>query len=192
MFRHRFSSTSPAVQHGKISLWISVPLGTIAAIVILYLLFANTLLKTLATNALTDATGAEVNIDAVEHGIFPFSLTLNRLQATDNNNPIRNKLEIAMLKADVDFMPLLNKKLIVNELIAQDVEFDTERESAGAVYNQADAQASNFAFPTLADLPSVDEILEKSPLKTTAAVAEAQKVVQQYKKTHTRQLCNFA
>nr|WP_297349585.1 TIGR03545 family protein [uncultured Glaciecola sp.] len=180
MFKHRFSTKSQVTQQGRLSLWLSIPLGTIAGIFILYFLFANTLLKTLATNALGDASGAEVNIDSIEHGVFPFSLTLNRLQATDNNNPSRNRLEVARVKADVDFIPLLNKKLIVNELIVQDVEFDTQRESAGAVYVQPDAQASNFAFPTLSDLPSVDQILEKSPLKTTAAVAEAQKVVQQY------------
>ena len=180
MSKHRFSIKSPTAQHGGLSLWLSIPLGTIAVVVILYFLFANSLLKTLAANALGDASGAEVNIDSVEHSIFPFSLTLTRLQATDNANPIRNRLEVAKVKADVDFMPLLNKKLIVKELIVQNVEFDTQRQSAGAVYVQPDSQASSFAFPTLADLPSVDQILEKSPLKTAAAVAEAQKVVQQY------------
>lgn len=181
MFRHRLSSLSKATQHGKISLLISIPLGAVAVVVTLYLLFANTVFKSLAQNALGDASGAEVNIQSVDHSFFPFGLTLSRLQATDNVNPKRNKVEIAMLKADVDFMPLLNKKLIVNELIVQDVEFDTKRANAGAVYVQPDAQASNFAFPTLADLPSVDEVLAKSPLKTTAAVMEAQKVAEQYK-----------
>jgi len=181
MIRHRFYSVSKATQRGKISLWISIPLGGIALLVVFYLLFANSLFKSLAQSALGDASGAEVNIDSVDHSLFPFGLTLGRLQATDNVNPIRNKLEIAMIKADVDFMPLLNKKLIMNELIVQDVEFDTKRASAGEVYVQPDAQASNFAFPTLADLPSVDEILAKSPLKTTAAVVEAQQVVERYK-----------
>jgi uncharacterized protein (TIGR03545 family) len=180
MFKHRFSAKSLIAQQHHLSLWLSVPSGIIAVIVILYFLFANTLLKALAANALGHPSGAEVNIESVEHSIFPFNLTLIRLQATDNRNPIRNRLEVAKVKADVDFMPLLNNKLIVNELIVQDVEFDTQRESAGAVYLQPDAQASSFAFPTLADLPSVDQILKKSPLKTTAAVAEAQKVVQQY------------
>jgi uncharacterized protein (TIGR03545 family) len=182
MFRHRFSSKSPAAQQGRMSLWISVPLGTITIVTVFYLFFANTLLKTLAQNALGDASGAEVNIGAVEHRLFPFGLTLTRLQATDNANPLHNKIEIAMLKADVNFMPLLSKKLIIGDLIVQNVEFDTKRDSAGAIYVQPDAQTSSFAFPTLADLPSVDDILEKSPLKTTAAVAEAKRVFEQYKR----------
>jgi uncharacterized protein (TIGR03545 family) len=159
MFRHRFSSKSPAAQQGRMSLWISVPLGTITIVTVFYLFFANTLLKTLAQNALGDASGAEVNIGAVEHRLFPFGLTLTRLQATDNANPLHNKIEIAMLKADVNFMPLLSKKLIIGDLIVQNVEFDTKRDSAGAIYVQPDAQTSSFAFPTLADLPSVDDIL---------------------------------
>lgn len=182
MFRHRFSEKSPAAQRGRMSLWISVPLGTIAIVAISYLFFANIVLKTLAQNALGDASGAEVNIGAVEHRFFPFGLTLTRLQATDNRNSLHNKIEISMLKADVNFMPLLSKKLIIDNLIVQDVEFDTKRDSAGAIYVQPDAQTSSFAFPTLADLPSVDDILEKSPLKTTAAVAEAKRVLKQYKR----------
>jgi uncharacterized protein (TIGR03545 family) len=182
MFRHRFSSKSPAAQHGRMLLWISVPLGTITIVAVFYLLFANTLLKTLAQNALGDASGAEVNIGAVEHRFFPFGLTVTRLQATDKHNPLHNKIDIAMLKADVSFMPLLSKKLIIDALIVQDLEFDTKRDSAGAIYVQPDAQTSSFAFPTLADLPNVDDLLEKSPLKTTAAVADAKRVLEQYKR----------
>jgi uncharacterized protein (TIGR03545 family) len=181
MHRHFFFSRSFRTQQGKVSLWISLPLGLLALLVILYLLFANTLLKNMAQRALGEASGAEVNIDGVSHNLFPFGLTLTRLQATDNGNPMRNKLEVAKISADVDLMPLLNKKLIVNELTVQDVEFDTKRTGAGEVYVQPDGQASSFSFPNLEDLPSVDEILEKSPLKTTAAVVEAQQVLAQYK-----------
>jgi uncharacterized protein (TIGR03545 family) len=182
MHRYGFSLTSPtAQQQGKISLWLAIPLASIVIVFLAYFLFANTLLKSLAQSALGDASGAEVNIEEVSHTLFPFGLTLTHLQATDNANPIRNKLEVAKISADVDLMPLLNKKLIMDELIIQDLAFDTKRSAAGEVYVQPDAQASNFAFPTLEDLPSVDEILEKSPLKTTAAVAQAQEVVVKYK-----------
>ncbi|WP_412971951.1 TIGR03545 family protein [Glaciecola sp. MF2-115] len=182
MYRHGFySSSSTSLQQGKVSLWLSVPVGFIATIIILYFLFADTLLKSLAQDALGDASGAEVNIEEVSHTLFPFGLSLTHLQATDSANPIRNKVEVAKVSADVDLMPLLNKKLIVNELLIQDLEFDTKRSAAGEVYVQPDAQASSFAFPTLEDLPSVDELLEKSPLKTTAAVAQAQEVVTKYK-----------
>lgn len=181
MNRNRFFHLPPSAQFGKLSLWLSVPLATIALVVVLYFLFANTVLKSVAQSALGNASGAQVDIQELDHSLFPFGLTLTGLQATDNNNPLRNKLEIAKASADVDLMPLLNKKLIVEQLVMQDIEFDTKRSRAGEVYVQPDAQASNFAFPTLADLPSVDDVLAKSPLKTTAAVVEAQKVVAQYK-----------
>ncbi len=180
MRRHYFFKNLPSSQHGKISLWISIPLAVLALILALYFLFANTLLKSVAQNAFGDTSGAEVNIDKVDHSFFPFGITLTRLQATDNANPMRNKLEIASVKADVDLMPLINRKLIIEELLIQDLEFDTQRVTEGAIYMAPKEQASRFTFPTLEDLPSVDEILEKSPLKTTAAIAEAQKVLKQY------------
>ena len=172
--------SSPAIQQGKVKTWLLVPLGFIAILFVLYFLFANVLLKSLAQDALGNASGAQVNIDAVDHSLFPFGLSLTRIQATDNANPSRNKVEMGLVKADVDFFPLLNSKLIVEELIVQDVAFDTKRSSPGEVYVQPDAQASTFAFPTLEDLPSVDEVLASSPLKTTAAVAEAKLVVEKY------------
>jgi uncharacterized protein (TIGR03545 family) len=180
MRSHSFFKNLPSSQQGKISLWISIPLAALAIILALYFLFANTLLKSVAQNAFGDTSGAEVNIDNVEHSFFPFGITLTRLQATDNANPMRNKLEIASVKADVDLMPLFNRKLIIEELLIQDLEFDTQRITEGAIYMAPKEQVSRFTFPTLEDLPSVDEILEKSPLKTTAAVAEAQKVLKQY------------
>jgi uncharacterized protein (TIGR03545 family) len=155
-------------------------MGALLLVFIIYFLFANTLLRSITQNALGNASGVEVNIADVDHRFFPFGVTLTHLQATDNANPIRNKIEIASIKADVGLLPLLNKKLIIEELIVQDVEFNTHRTSMGDVYVVPDSQTSTFAFPSLEDLPSVDEVLEKSPLKTTAAVAEAKKVVERY------------
>jgi len=50
------------------------------------------------------------------------------------------------------------------------VEFDTERESAGAFIIKRMRKPQILLFPTLADLPSVDEIIRESHFKTTAAV----------------------
>ncbi|MBF7071854.1 TIGR03545 family protein [Glaciecola sp. MH2013] len=169
-------------QQGKVKTWLALPLGIVALLFVLYFLFANVLLKSLAQSALGNASGAEVNIDTVDHSLFPFGLTLNRIQATDNAQPSRNKVEITQVKADVDLLPLLNSKLIVEELIVQDLAFNTTRENPGEVYVQPDQQASPFAFPTLEDLPSVDEVLASSPLQTTAAVAQAKEVVDKYQK----------
>lgn len=178
-------------QQGKISLWILIPFTCLALVLILYFGFANTLLKNVAQSSLGQASGAEVNIDKVTHSIFPFGITLTQVQATDNANPMRNKLAISLVKADVKLMSLLDKKLIIEELIVQDIEFDTERENEGEVYIQPDAQTSSFVFPSLQDLPSVDEILAKSPLKTTAAVAEAKTVVERYQQPLSQQYASL-
>lgn len=166
-------------QMGKISLFILVPTVLFGAVILLYLLFANTILKNAAENGLGDSLGAEVNIDDLDHSLMPFGISIKRMQATDPSAPIRNKFEIASLAADVDLMPLLGGKVIVENLIVDDVAFGTTRQAPGEVYRKAE-KPSNFAFPTLEDLPSVDEVLENTPLKTTAAISNAKTVYEKY------------
>jgi len=164
---------------GKISLWLLIPSGIIALTLIVYILFANSILRGMAESAIGDAAGAEANIESVDHSIFPFGIALTKLQVTDNAAPSQNKIAFDYASADVDLMPLLSGKVIIENLVAQNVAFGTERASAGDVYRAADA-SNSFAFPTLEDLPSVDEVLANSPLKTTAAVAQAQQTYAKY------------
>jgi uncharacterized protein (TIGR03545 family) len=148
--------------------------------VVVYLLFANTLIKSMAQDALTEASGAEVNIGSVAHSLFPLGVNIDTIEFTDNMQPLRNKLEVGRVKADVAFMPLLSSKLIIENLLVDEVAFSTPRQSAGKVFRVPDAQ-SGFAFPTLEDLPSVDDVLKDSPLATTKAIEQSNQVYIKYK-----------
>lgn len=166
-------------QAGKISLWLSIPLGLVALLLALYFLFANTLLKNVAQSAIGDAAGAEANIADVSHSLFPFGIEIKDLQVTDNASPHTNKVAADLISANIELMPLLSGKVIIDDLIAQNIAFGTLRNTAGEVY-RASQQNQSFGFPALEDLPSVDEILASTPLKTAAAVTDAQKVVTKY------------
>ncbi|MFC3123293.1 TIGR03545 family protein [Agaribacter flavus] len=166
-------------QHGKISLFIAVPIALIGLLVILYLLFANSILKGLAESSLGNSLGAEVNIADLDHSLFPFGVELKKLEATDPSQPNRNKFEIGVLSADVDLFALLSSKVIIEELLVDNLQFGTTRTNEGEVYREVESPSS-FAFPTLADLPSVDEVLANTPLKTTAAIADAKAVYKKY------------
>lgn len=167
-------------QIGKVSLWLLIPVGIIIFVIGIYLLFANTIIKSLAEDALTDASGAEVNIASVDHYLFPLTIDMRTLAFTDNAHPIRNKLEVARIKADIELMPLLSNKIIMDNLLVEEVAFSTAREFEGKVLRVPDS-ASAFAFPNLQDLPSVDEVLAISPLETTQAIAQADKAYVKYK-----------
>lgn len=165
-------------QSGKISLWLAIPLALFGMLLIVYLLFANAILKSIAEDELSKANGAEVNINSLSHTLFPFGLELENLEITDNAAPHRNKLAIAQAKADVNFSALINSKLHIDELIVKEVAFGTPRQSPGFVMEQVPSQT--FKFPSVEDLPSVDEVLENTPLKTTKAIAQAKSVYEKY------------
>ncbi|MDM7861669.1 TIGR03545 family protein [Alteromonas sp. ASW11-36] len=151
-----------------------------------YFLFANSIIKSFAEREMTKAHGAEVNIGFVEHRLFPASITLGEVQVTDPAAPNQNKVQFEQAFAEVELMPLLSSKLIAEELIVDGIAFGQPRTSPGVVLRQPDPN-SGFGFPSAEDLPSVDELLANSPLKTTKAVEEAQAVYAEHGETLKQQ-----
>lgn len=160
--------------------------GTIAAVVILFLDFW---LKLAAESSLELATGAEVNISQVEHSFSPFGLSLIGIQLTDPKAPMKNQLEADRISANIELSALLLRKIIIDDLTITGVQFGTQRSSAGKVYRSAESQQSSAKafFPNKEDLPSVDEILAKSPLQTSKAIEEAQAAYAKHKDTLAKQ-----
>ncbi|MEP2650517.1 MAG: TIGR03545 family protein [Paraglaciecola sp.] len=150
-----------------------VVVGLLTAISILFLDFW---IKLAAEKTLGLANHAEVNIESVEHTFSPFSITLNRVQMTDPNAPDTNQLETQSVTAAIDLPPLLLRKLIVDDLKVTGVEFGTLRDSTGDVYEKSEDESvdSENLFVETQGIPSVDEILAKSPLKTTQAIEDVE------------------
>lgn len=158
---------------GLIAFFVIV--GLIAAISIL---FMDYWIKLIAEKGLAETTGAEVNISSVEHTFSPFGITLKHIQLTDPKAPDTNQFEAESISAKIDLAPLLLRKLIIDDLTITGVQLSTLRESKGDVYRvsaEEESQAENI-FTDAKVIPSVDEILAKSPLKTTKAIEETQAV----------------
>ncbi|WP_100643740.1 TIGR03545 family protein [Alteromonas facilis] len=156
--------------------------GLFIVVIAAYFLLTDWLIKTVAEQELGKAYGAEVNIGSVSHSLFPATITLNAIELTDARTPTTNKVAIAQAFADVEVGPLLKKKLIANELTIDGITFGQPRKAVGEVYRQPDP-APLFGFPTADDIPSVDELLANSPLQTTHAIEDAQKVYSHYSTT---------
>jgi uncharacterized protein (TIGR03545 family) len=166
--------------------------GSIAAIIILFFDFW---IKLAAQKGLEVATGAEVNISAVEHTFSPFGISLIDVQLTDPNKPDTNQIQAAKISADIELSPLLLRKVIIDNLIVSGVQFGTERATEGAIFRKTNAQGQSSVlaelFPNKADLPSVDEVLARSPLKTTKAIEEAQAAYDRHKEGIATQYKNL-
>lgn len=166
--------------------------GSIAAIIILFFDFW---IKLAAQKGLEVATGAEVNISAAEHTFSPFGISLIDVQLTDPNKPATNQIQAAKISADIELSPLLLRKVIIDNLIVSGVQFGTERATEGAVFRKTNAQGERSVleelFPNKEDLPSVDEVLARSPLKTTKAIEEAQAAYDRHKEGIATQYKNL-
>ena len=159
--------------------WIA---GFFVVIFAVYFLFANTIIKAVLESKLGESYGAEVNIDSFDHSLFPTTVSLKGIALTNPTKPARNQVFVGDANADVELAPLLSDQVIVNNLNLLNVQFDTERPSPGEVYRVPERSLSFDEMKAKAKdaVPSVDELLERNPLKTAAAVENARAAYDTY------------
>lgn len=159
-----------------------VLLASVLVLIAAYFLFANTIIKSILEKQLSQSNGAEVNIGSVSHGLMPVRITLNDIQMTDAAKPEFNKVFVHKASADIDITALMSNQVIVDELALVDMTFGTQRLSPGYVLAVPE---STFNFDQwlaqkAEEAPSVDDVLASSPLKTTAAIADAKDTYETY------------
>lgn len=159
--------------------WIA---GFFVVIFAVYFLFANTIIKAVLESKLGESYGAEVNINSFDHSLFPTTVSLKGIALTNPTKPARNQVFVGDANADVELAPLLSDQVIVNNLNLLNVQFDTERASPGEVYRVPERSLSFDEMKAKAKdaVPSVDELLERNPLKTAAAVKNARAAYDTY------------
>ncbi|WP_269519389.1 TIGR03545 family protein [Alteromonas sp. BMJM2] len=159
--------------------WVA---GFFVVIFAVYFLFANTIIKAVLESKLGESYGAEVNIDSFDHSLFPTTVSLKGIALTNPTKPTRNQVFVGDANADVELAPLLSDQVIVNNLNLLNVQFDTERTSPGEVYRVPERSLSFDEMKAKAQdaVPSVDELLERNPLKTAAAVENARAAYDTY------------
>lgn len=170
-------------------------LGFIATCVILFsLLFilAPSIIKLSLEKGGGWYLGAEVNVENVEINYSPLSVTVNKLQATDNKKPSHNIVAFGSASAGVDIWQYLFGKVLIEELSITGLTFDSERAKAGEIYRDSDTslveatgQSLEKQMPAIEDqLPDVKDILNDSNLLTV----KASKQLEQTYKTEKQKL----
>lgn len=159
-----------------------IVLAALVLIILGYWIFANTIIKSILESKLSESYGAEVDIAEFDHSLFPVEVEMHGIGLTDAVHPERNQVLIGTAQADVELMPLLSNRVIVNNLKLLEVQFDQPRETPGEVYRQPTNSLSFDEIKAKAKeaVPSVDELLARNPLKTSAAIEEAQQTYSQY------------
>jgi uncharacterized protein (TIGR03545 family) len=149
----------------------------VGLIVAISILFMDYWIKLVAEKSLAKTTGAEVNITSVRHTFSPFGITLNHIQLTDPKAPHTNQIEAESVSAKIDLAPLLLRKLIIDSLTISGLQLGSSRESEGDVYLKPVDEQSQ----------AEDDILAKSPLKTTKAIEGTRAVYSKHSDTLQQQ-----
>jgi len=104
-----------------------------AIIVILSLIFTDRWLESQLEDTASGLHGAKVEIDDLHFSIFGPVLSWEKLQITDPNNTMKNMVESGFCEFKMEFLPLLSKKVIIENIQISDLRTNTARETDGAI-----------------------------------------------------------
>ena len=147
----------------KIFRWRAIgPLLVLVVIgVILWFLFADTIARHETQKVGTQALGAKVEINDLHLDLRNGKVMIRGLTVASPHEALRNLLQADELVADLDVVPLTEKKIIINRLAANGLRFGTPRTTdgrvgaksgegiAGRVLAETREWASQFQIPAL-------------------------------------------
>ena len=149
--------------HFKIFRWKAIgPLLVLLIIAaVLWWLFADTIARRETQKVGTQMIGAKVEIQDLHLDLAHGKVLIRGLTVASPHEALRNLIQADELVADVDVVPLTEKKLIINRIAANGLRFGTPRETdgrvaatsgdgiAGRVLAETHAWASQFQVPVL-------------------------------------------
>lgn len=134
----------------------------------------------------TKAAGAKVEVAKADLSLFPASIEIKGLEVTDPDSPMTNAVTVKRIFSDIEIMPLIKSKVIINEMRMEGIRFNTPRKSSGAIPHppgQDAAKKKNEMPPWLQQIceadnapqfsiPTVESILAKENLQTLQAAKD--------------------
>jgi uncharacterized protein (TIGR03545 family) len=147
-----------------------------------FVFFIDGLVKRAIEKTGTAIVGAKVELDDADVTLFPLGIELKRLQVTNPNAPMTNAVEVDRIAFSVDAVQKLRHKTLIDEMSLDDMRFDTDRKTSGALSKKQKAPgktsvvkqlAEKISLPSL-EIPDVRNILEREPLDTLNLVETVQ------------------
>ena len=174
-------------------------LGIAVVISILWLLLVDDFIENLIEEYGTKALGAKVEIDETDLSILPAGLEIVGLQITNPEKPMENAVEISRVDLSLDTINLLRRKIIIDEMAVEGIQFNTPRQVSGAVVSKLDISPTislkspkTMKFPEIVmpDIEKLDiaEILKNEELESIKILESIQLDIEAEKKRWEKQL----
>src|SRR5262245_46447329 len=128
----------------KVFRWRAVgPLLVLFVILaVLWWLFADTLARRGIEKVATQLVGAKVEIQQLHIDLGKGDVTIRGLTVASPHEAFKNLFQADELVADIDVVPLSEKKLVIDRLAANGLRFGTPRETDGRVAADSDGKSA--------------------------------------------------
>ena len=128
----------------KVFRWRAVgPLLVLFVILaVLWWLFADTIARRATQEMGTQLLGAKVEIQDMHLDLKNGDVTIRGLTIASPHEAFKNLLQADELVADIDVIPLTEKKLVIDRIAANGLRFGTTRETDGRVAAKSDGKGS--------------------------------------------------
>lgn len=176
--------------------WIRWPglivfVGVVLILVGFWWLLVDSMIERWIEKGGTRLVGAKVELGKADIVLFPPGLALKDLHITNPNQPMTNIVEAGSIELAIEASHLLRRSLIISLMTADNLRFNTDRKTSGAVASPSppsetpdqagDSPSKAFEMPSLA-VPDVKEILAREELQTVAAANDLKKDIVAFRK----------
>ncbi len=160
-----------------------IPFVVVTALLLVFFYFyADNVVRKIIESTGSDMVGARVDTRSVAVHFVPLGITIRGLQVTNPDSPMQNMVDIDRVQFGMDLGRLLLGKVIIQDMLMDEVSFDTPRKTSGALPKKEEkkpepkSDAGGFNLPGI-ELPSPATVLAQEKLKTQILSDELQKSI---------------
>ena len=103
----------------------------IAILFALFYFFGDSWIEKKIENSASKIHGAKVEIDNLNVSLFDLSISWDRLQIANPDVPMKNLLETGRTGFDLEFMPLIRNKVVIDTIQFTEIKNNTDRTTSG-------------------------------------------------------------
>ncbi|MCD4825578.1 MAG: hypothetical protein K8S55_13365, partial [Phycisphaerae bacterium] len=123
---------SPLIRKGR----VVAAMVILAAIIVVQMIYLDSLVKHSLETSLGLVNGAEVNIDNTDLSLSNGRLVIKGIMVTDAAKPTHNLAKAERFVTDVSIADLLKRRFVVDRLECEALQMDNQRETPGEVYRK--------------------------------------------------------